>query len=173
MQGGENDGQGFSGVDSATSARYRDSENAATSIQYDQGGGSDANIRLQDFEVGNTNILNKKSKAAMNKDGGEQPVHLKKRYREFDDFVRRYRKNLTKSGLFYAASELLPVGTLVDIDFCLKDGSPLLAAKGEVKRIHHGTGGVKHNKDGMDVRFVSLDQASKDMISRILAGEYE
>ena len=174
MQGGENSNPGFSGFDVSTRVKYRqDNDEAPTAVQYDEGGGSDTNIRLQNFDDADTNILKKKSKKTPEDDDSTPAVQLRKRYREFSDFVRRYRKNLTKVGLFYASSELLPVGTRVDIDFCLKDGSPLLSAKGEVKRLHRETGGTKRNKDGMDIRFIYLDQASKDMIRRILAGDYE
>lgn len=102
--------------------------------------------------------------------GSGKEVALKREYLEMQQFVQEMTGNISKVGLFLAAKELLPVGTRVEMELRLKNQDPLIRCKGEVKRVHLGDGGGRRNQQGMDIRFIYIDPASKETIRRLVGG---
>lgn len=96
-------------------------------------------------------------------------VQLMREFSQLQEFINEVGSNVTKVGIFLPSETLLPVGTRVEMDLRLKDKTPLICGKGEVKRVHHANGGTKRNQQGMDIRFIYIDPASKEMIRRIVA----
>lgn len=84
------------------------------------------------------------------------------RYQSIIDFVETQSINISRSGMFVSSTEALPaIGTLVDFEFALADGFPLLRGKAEVVRL-------SRNPAGMGLRFQQLDEASRKLIDRIV-----
>ena len=97
-------------------------------------------------------------------------IRLKKQFTIYADFVRKYASYLNEAGMFLPSKKLIPVGTYVDLDFHLEDGSPLIRGKGEVRHVHFDQDSSPHNRQGMDVRFISIDEESQSTIKKVLAG---
>jgi hypothetical protein len=95
-------------------------------------------------------------------------VPLFREFDEFSDFLKVMGGNVSKVGLFLPAKEFLPVGTRVEMELRLKDQTPLIRFKGEVKRLRNGDGGVNQDQQGMDIRFIYIDPSSKEMIRRLV-----
>jgi len=88
-------------------------------------------------------------------------VPVRYRYESFIDFVDSQSMNISRSGMFLLAKEVLPVSTLIDFELSLADGFPLLRGKGEVAR-------TSSDPRGMGIRFRELDDPSRKLIDRIL-----
>jgi hypothetical protein len=71
--------------------------------------------------------------------------------------------------MFMASDDPLPVGTRVEMDLRLKDRTPLICGKGEVRKVHRG--GSKGGRPGMDIRFIYIDQPSKEIIKRLVENQ--
>src|SRR6185436_7931375 len=93
---------------------------------------------------------------------------LMREYNGLDEFMASVAGHMSKVGFFLPSDEVLPVGTRVELDLRLKDRTPLITGKGEVRRAH-----LPHREGdtipGMDIRFIYIDPSSKEMIRRILA----
>lgn len=89
-------------------------------------------------------------------------VPIRYRYQSFIEFVETQSVNVSRSGMFVATADPLPVGTILDFQFTLADGFALLKGRAEVVRV---TGGPV---PGMGVRFQDLDEGSRTLIDRIV-----
>src|SRR5262245_29507422 len=83
------------------------------------------------------------------------------RYQSFMDFVETQSINVSRSGMFIGTEQAVPVGTVIDFEFALADGYPLLRGKAEVVRLSAAPVGI-------GVRFQELDEASRKLIDRIV-----
>ncbi len=127
------------------------------------------NVRFRDSGV-DTNSAEEvllSSEPPPRKEKKDKEVKLRQEFSRLQEFAASFGEKLTKIGFFLPAEELLPVGTKVDLDFRLADGAPLICGKGEVKRVHVGNGESRHPSRGMDIRFIYLDQSSKEIIRRL------
>jgi Tfp pilus assembly protein PilZ len=88
-------------------------------------------------------------------------VPVRFRYHSILDFADAQSLNLSRSGMFLAPSDPLPVGTIIDFELALVDGLPLLKGQGEVVR-------VSANPKGIGVKFQQLDDASRALLDRIV-----
>jgi uncharacterized protein (TIGR02266 family) len=88
-------------------------------------------------------------------------VPIRFRYESILDFVESQSVNISRSGMFLATTEALPIGTVIDFEFGLVDGFVLLRGKGEVAR-------ASAAPRGLGVRFQNLDDASRALIDRIV-----
>jgi PilZ domain len=70
--------------------------------------------------------------------------------------------NISRSGMFVAASHLLEVGTVVEFAFKLDDG--LLALRGSAEVVRHAS----QDTVGMGLRFVTLDEAAGKLVARMI-----
>jgi uncharacterized protein (TIGR02266 family) len=89
-------------------------------------------------------------------------VPIRYRYESFVDFVETQSVNVSRSGMFVATEEPLPLGTLLDFEFGLADGFALLRGKAEVVRVSHAP------PKGLGLKFQQLDPASQALIDRIV-----
>jgi uncharacterized protein (TIGR02266 family) len=89
-------------------------------------------------------------------------VPIRYKYESFIDFVETQSINISKSGMFVATDEALPLGTMLEFEFVLADGFPLLRGKAEVVRV----GQVPPR--GLGLKFHHLDPASVQLIERIV-----
>jgi len=88
-----------------------------------------------------------------------------------DKFIREYVTNISKTGMFIATHEPLPVGTKINLKFTVMiDGNPeVVEGEGEVVRVLRE--GVRDRKAGMGVAFTSLAECSSKLIEQLLLSE--
>jgi len=90
-------------------------------------------------------------------------AQVRLRYNSILDFHDSQSLNISRTGMFVATDQLAPVGAVVDFEFSLADGMPLLRGRGEVVRV--STQPVM----GMGLRFCELDEDNRRCINRIVA----
>src|SRR2546423_1961658 len=88
-------------------------------------------------------------------------VPVRFRYESFIDFIESQAMNISRSGMFLASDDPLPVGTIIDFELTLVDGFPLLRGKGDVVR-------TNRNPAGVGIRFQQLDDGSRKLLDRII-----
>ena len=97
------------------------------------------------------------------------PVSLLVQYRfnSLEDFLAEYATNLSPGGIYIATDAPSPVGTMLYLQFSLRDGSRLIEGMGRVAHVHTTTSGEPR---GMGVEFVQFDERSLALIAKICAG---
>ena len=89
---------------------------------------------------------------------------INKEFDSFDQFVREYVTNISRSGVFIKTATPLPVGSQVDLKFTVvMDGIETIEGEGEVVR-------VEQNPSGMGVVFRKLDSYSQGLVEKLLTG---
>jgi len=92
----------------------------------------------------------------------EPRVTINKEFDSFDQFVREYVTNISRSGVFIKTAEPLRVGSIVDLKFTVvMDDVETIEGEGEVVR-------VESNPSGMGVVFRKLGQYSKNLVEKLL-----
>ena len=92
----------------------------------------------------------------------QERVTINKAFDSLDSFISEYVANISRSGVFIASREPLPVGTSVDLSFTVFiDGMHTIEGIGEVVR-------VDHDPPGMGVVFTELSSASEEILTRLL-----
>jgi hypothetical protein len=92
----------------------------------------------------------------------EARVTINKEFDSFDQFVREYVMNISRSGVFIKTSTPLAVGSLVNLQFSVvMDGIETIEGEGEVVR-------VEQNPSGMGVVFRKLGHYSERLVERLL-----
>lgn len=87
---------------------------------------------------------------------------INKEFDSFDQFVREYVTNISRSGVFIKTATPLPVGSQVDLQFTVvMDGIETIEGEGEVVR-------VEQNPSGMGVVFRKLGRYSQRLVERLL-----
>jgi len=89
------------------------------------------------------------------------------RFNSVQDFLAEHAVNISPGGIFIATERPAPVGTMLYLQFSLKDGSRLIEGMGRVAHVQQGTATQPH---GMGIAFVQFDGASRELIERICAG---
>ncbi len=87
------------------------------------------------------------------------------RFNTFEDFLADYSSNLSPGGIFIRTDEPREEGSVIYLQFSLKDGSRLIEGMGKVVRVHP----PGHRDPGMGVEFVSFDDDSMELIQEICA----
>ena len=83
-----------------------------------------------------------------------------------DDIRERYAENLSSGGIFIRDPSPPPVGSLISLEFVLRDGSPLCRVVGRVAHSKHAS--VKSDETaGMGVEFVEYDEAAQAVLANI------
>ena len=97
------------------------------------------------------------------------PLSLLVQYRlnSFEDFLAEYSVNISPGGMFIKTDKPLDEGSMVYLQFSLKDGSRLIEGMGKVVRVNPP--GVKDRIPGMGVEFVNFDEESMALINEICA----
>jgi uncharacterized protein (TIGR02266 family) len=94
------------------------------------------------------------------------PMALLVQYRlEMSDaYVTEYSVDLSPGGIFLRTDATPPLGSLVQLQFSLKDGSQLIEAIGRVTWVSPGTG---ERPAGIGVEFLQSDPESQALIERL------
>jgi uncharacterized protein (TIGR02266 family) len=92
----------------------------------------------------------------------EARLTINKEFDSFDQFVREYVTNISRSGVFIKTATPLPVGSQVDLKFTVvMDGIETIEGEGEVVR-------VEENPSGMGVVFRKLGRYSQRLVEQLL-----
>jgi molecular chaperone DnaK len=83
------------------------------------------------------------------------------RFNSLEDFLAEYSVNLSPGGIFISTDRPAPVGTMLYVQFSLKDGSKLIEGMGRVARVE---------PKGMGIEFTQFDEESLDLVHRICEG---
>jgi hypothetical protein len=95
------------------------------------------------------------------RDGGER-LTINKEFESFDAFIQEYVTNISRTGVFIKAAEVVPVGTHVNLRFTvIMDDIETIEGVGEVVRI-------EDNPPGMGVVFREIGAYSKAIIDKLL-----
>jgi uncharacterized protein (TIGR02266 family) len=86
------------------------------------------------------------------------------RFESFDAFLSEYAADVSVGGMFVRTGTPRPVGTMIYLQFTLKDGIRLIEALGKVVRVNP----PDHELPGMGVEFVNLDDESLAMVEAIV-----
>jgi uncharacterized protein (TIGR02266 family) len=89
------------------------------------------------------------------------------RFNSFEDFLAEYSVNISPGGMFIKTDKPLEQGTMVYLQFTLKDGSRLIEGMGKVVWVN--AVGMKDRVPGMGVEFVNFDDESMALIHEICA----
>jgi hypothetical protein len=91
-------------------------------------------------------------------------VTINKEFASFDAFLEEYVTNISRTGVFIKAKNVLPIGTLVNLRFTvIMEDIETVEGTGEVVR-------VEENPPGMGIVFRDVSAYSKALIERLLVG---
>lgn len=92
----------------------------------------------------------------------EARVTINKDFESFDEFIREYVTNISKTGAFVKRAEPLPVGTEVDLKFTvIMDDVETIEGVGKVVR-------VQQDPAGMGVVFTRISHHSQHLLELLL-----
>jgi uncharacterized protein (TIGR02266 family) len=86
-----------------------------------------------------------------------------------DEFIGRYGADVSPGGIFIRTKQPVEVGTTLQFDFTLGDGSPLLSGMGTVAWVRESDPARANNVPGMGLRFDKLTLESQHTHQLILA----
>jgi len=96
----------------------------------------------------------------MNDKRTDDRVTINKEFESFDAFIQEYVTNISRTGVFIRAQQVLPVGTQVNLRFTvIMNDIETIEGIGEV---------VRTEKDGMGVVFKELSAYSKTLLDKLL-----
>jgi type IV pilus assembly protein PilZ len=88
------------------------------------------------------------------------------RFDTFEEFLSEYASDISEGGMFIRSDEPREEGSMVYLQFALKDGTMLIEGLGRVVRLNPGGGPAPQ---GIGVEFVNFDEDSKALIQAIVA----
>lgn len=88
------------------------------------------------------------------------------RFTTFEDFLAEYSLDVSVGGIFLRTDAPRPEGSMVYLQFALRDGHKLIEGLGKVVRVNP-PGGPR--PAGMGLEFVNLDEDSRALIEEIVA----
>ena len=100
----------------------------------------------------------------------ESKVSLK--FKEFRGFITEYSQNISLGGMFLAAENPQPAGTVFDFEFKLADEFSLIHGIGEVVWSREESADPE-KPSGMGVRFLHIDGAGEKLIGRMVQEHVE
>lgn len=111
-------------------------------------------------------------------DGANKRVHprsplsllVQYRFDSFEDFMAEYSADISLGGMFIRTDEPRPSGSMIYLQFSLKDGSSLIEGLG---RVVHVTGPDDEGATGMGVEFVNFDDESSEFIEQLVNAAHE
>ena len=89
------------------------------------------------------------------------------RFNTFEDFIADYSHDISPGGMFVRTDEPQEEGSIVYLQFSLKDGSRLIEGMGKVVRCNPA--GVAGRVAGMGIEFLNFDDESMALIQEICA----
>lgn len=87
------------------------------------------------------------------------------RFNTFEEFLAEYSDNMSPGGMFIRTDEPREEGSLVYLQFSLKDGSKLIEGLGRV--VHVNPPGDAKRPSGMGIEFLNFDEESMALIQEI------
>lgn len=98
----------------------------------------------------------------------EVSLLIQYRFESFEAFLSEYATDISNKGMFIRSDEPREVGSLVYLQFTLKDGSKLIEGLGKVVRVipPSGKGG---EPAGMGIQFVNFDDESQKLVEQIVS----
>jgi len=99
------------------------------------------------------------------------PLSLLIQYRfdTLEDFLAEYSTDISVGGMFIRTEEPKEEGSLVYLQFYLRDGAKLIEGLGRVVRVNQADPASQGKTDpGMGVEFVNFDEPSMDLIRQIV-----
>ncbi len=100
-------------------------------------------------------------------------LKVKLKYPDLETFIERYSVNLSPGGVFIQTRSPKPVDTLVRLEMLLADGSAAIRGEGRIVRVDDLDPTRSVAAGGMAIKFTRLDEASRALIARALAGQGE
>jgi uncharacterized protein (TIGR02266 family) len=92
----------------------------------------------------------------------EERLTINKEFDSFDQFIREYVTNISRTGVFIKTKDPLPIGTKVDLRFTvIMEDIETIEGVGEVVR-------VETDPPGMGVVFRELGNYSEKLIQKLL-----
>ncbi len=91
------------------------------------------------------------------------------RFNNFEEFLAEYSVNLSPGGIFIRTEEPREEGSIIYLQFSLKDGSRLIEGMGRVVRSNKP--GVPGRVTGMGIEFLNFDDDSMALINDICAAK--
>ena len=85
------------------------------------------------------------------------------RFDTFDDFVAEYSVDLSPGGIFIRTDQPPELGTVVHLQFSLRDGSKLIEGLGKVVWVR----GPSEGEPGMGIEFTQFDPESLALVEQI------
>ncbi len=83
-----------------------------------------------------------------------------------EDFLSEYSADISLGGMFIRTEDPRPVGSMIYLQFALKDGSTLIEGLG---RVVHVNAPGEGRTPGMGVEFLNFDDESKAFIEELVA----
>jgi uncharacterized protein (TIGR02266 family) len=96
-------------------------------------------------------------------------LRIKFKSASLDEFIDRYGVDVSPGGIFIRTKQPVDVGTSLQFDFTLADGSPLLAGLGTVAWVRESDPARSNNVPGMGLRFDKLTLESQHTHQMILS----
>jgi uncharacterized protein (TIGR02266 family) len=98
-----------------------------------------------------------------------KPLHIlvQFRFNTFEEFLAEYSLNISPGGIFIRTEEPREEGSMVYLQFSLRDGSRLIEGMGKVVRVNPP--GDEDRPAGMGIEFVNFDEESMALIEEICA----
>lgn len=109
------------------------------------------------------------------KTGAEQRRHpraklsllVQYRFDTVEDFMSEYSGDVSLGGMFIRTEEPRPVGSMIYLQFALKDGSTLIEGLGRVVHVNEPGG---DGEAGMGIEFLNFDDESQSFIEELVEG---
>jgi type IV pilus assembly protein PilZ len=86
------------------------------------------------------------------------------RFDTFEAFISEYASDISEGGMFIRCEDAREEGSMVYLQFGLKDGTRLIEGLGRVVRVNP----KGSSNPGMGVEFVNFDEESRQMIEAIV-----
>jgi molecular chaperone DnaK len=90
-------------------------------------------------------------------------------YSSVDEFVDKFATNVSRGGVFIRTRDPKPVGTMLNLELRLAGGEAVVRARGVVRWVaDEDHSSHPPTAAGMGVQFLALDEASKQVVDRIV-----
>jgi molecular chaperone DnaK len=94
---------------------------------------------------------------------------LKLSYGTVDEFVEKFASNVSRGGFFIRTREPRPIGTVLAFELRLSGGAAVMKGQGVVRWVQEEKPGANPPvPSGMGVQFTALDEASREVVERIV-----
>jgi len=114
--------------------------------------------------------MGKQKKGAERRKYPRVPLSLLIQYRfdTLEDFLSEYSTNISIGGMFIRTDKPKDEGTLVYLQFYLRDGAKLIEGLGRVVRVNPADTAGDQSASGMGIEFVNFDEESMELIRQIV-----